>query len=51
MGERRGLYRFGGGGGTRRERDHLEDPGIEGRIIFRHFFKKWGYGLDRNGSG
>jgi hypothetical protein len=24
-----------------RERDHLEDPGIDGRIIFRWFFRKW----------
>ena len=24
-----------------RERDHLEDPGIHGRIIFRWIFRKW----------
>jgi hypothetical protein len=24
-----------------RERDHLEDPGIDGRIIFRWIFRKW----------
>jgi hypothetical protein len=24
-----------------RERDHLEDPGIDGSIILRWFFRKW----------
>jgi len=45
-GERRGIKGFGGG--NLRERDHLEDPGVDGRIIFRWIFKKWdvGYGLD-----
>jgi hypothetical protein len=45
MGERRGVYR---------ERNHLGDPGVDGRII-RWIFRKWdagvGYGLDRTGSG
>jgi len=27
--------------GNLRERDHLEDPGIDGRIILRWIFKKW----------
>jgi hypothetical protein len=33
MGERRGLYRVLVG--DLRKRDHLEDPGLEGRIILR----------------
>ena len=28
------------GGGNLRERDHLEDPGIDGRIILRWIFRK-----------
>ena len=36
-----------------REREHLEDPGIDGRIILRLISRKWdvGHGLDRAGSG
>jgi len=39
--------------GTLREREHFEDPGIDGRIILRWIFRKWdvGHGLDRAGSG
>jgi hypothetical protein len=40
--------------GNLRERDHLGDPGVNGRIILRGVFRKWGVGLrtlDRTGSG
>ena len=31
--------------GKLRERDHLEDPGIDGRIILRWIFRKWDVGI------
>jgi hypothetical protein len=36
-----------------RERDHIEGPGIDGRIILRLIFRKWdgGHGLDLSRSG
>jgi hypothetical protein len=33
--------------GNLRERDHLEDPGINGRIILRRIFMQWDGGMDR----
>jgi hypothetical protein len=34
--------------GTLRERDHFEDPGVDGRIILRWIIRKWDgeHGLD-----
>jgi hypothetical protein len=39
MGESRGVYRVWWG--NLRERDHLEEPGVEGRIILKWIFRKW----------
>jgi hypothetical protein len=39
IGERRGVYRVLMGKPERR--DHLEEPGIDGRIILRWSFRKW----------
>jgi hypothetical protein len=48
---RRGMYRVWWE--NLRERDHLEDPGIDRRIILRWVFRKWdvGHGLDQASSG
>jgi len=35
-----GLWR-----GNLRERDHLGDPGVDGRIILRWIFRKWDVGV------
>ena len=44
MGERRGLYRVLMG--KPHERDHLEDPGVDGWIILKLIFKKWYGAMD-----
>ena len=43
MGERRGVYRVLVG--NLYERDHLGDPGVDGRIILRWIFRKWDVGV------
>ena len=40
MGESRSLYSVIWCGNLR-ERDRLEDPGVDGRIILRMIFRKW----------
>jgi hypothetical protein len=37
--------------GNLRERDHLEDPDIDGRIILISIFMKWVWGWLRIGTG
>jgi len=32
--------------GNLREREHLEDPGVKGRIILRWIFRNWDGGMD-----
>jgi hypothetical protein len=32
-------------GGNLKERNHLENPGIDGRIILREIFRKWDVGV------
>jgi hypothetical protein len=51
MGEERGVYTVLVG--KPQERDHLGDPGVDGRVILGWIFRKWdeGYGLDWAGSG
>jgi len=44
-GEERCIPGFGGESGKRNERDHLEDPGLDGRIILRWIFRKWDMGV------
>jgi hypothetical protein len=33
--------------GNVRKRDHLGDPGVDGRIMLRWIFRKWDGGMDR----
>jgi len=51
MGDRIDVYRVLVG--KPEERDHLEDPVVDGRIILSWIFRKWNgeQGLDRAGSG
>ena len=41
--KRRGVYRVLMG--NRRERDHLRDPGVDGRTILRWILRKWDVGV------
>ena len=43
MGEGRGVYRVLVG--NLRERDHLEDPCKDGKIMLRWIFRKWDVGV------
>jgi hypothetical protein len=42
MGEGRGVYRVLVG--KPEGKDHLVDPGVDGRIILRRIFRKWDVG-------
>jgi hypothetical protein len=44
MGDRRGADRILVG--RPEGRNHLEDPGIDGRIILKRIFRKWDCGMD-----
>jgi len=32
--------------GNLREKDHLEDTDVDGRVILRWIFRKWDWGMD-----
>jgi len=44
MGEARGEVNTGFWSGNLRERDHLEDPGVDGRVLLKWIFGKWNGG-------
>jgi hypothetical protein len=44
MGERKGVYKAWWE--NLRERDNLEDPSVDERIILNWFFRKWNTGLE-----
>jgi hypothetical protein len=44
MGERRSVYRVLVRK-PERKKDHLRDPVVDGRIIIRWIFRKWGAGI------
>jgi hypothetical protein len=45
MGKRRVKVYTGFWWGNLRQRDHLEDQGVDGRIILRWMFRKWEVGV------
>jgi hypothetical protein len=49
MGERKGVFRVWWE--NRRERDHLEDPSVDERIISNWIFRKWDMGLEQDWCG
>jgi len=32
--------------GNPKDRGHLEDPGVDGRIVLRWIFRKWDWSMD-----
>jgi hypothetical protein len=48
MGERRGVYRISVG--NLRERNHFQDPGVDGRKLLRWIFRKLVVGVEGIGS-